>query len=246
MLDPDKLDASLLMWDIQRRIVTERLPSRRVVVHFHLPGSIEKKSRFWLVLDGQNVDLCLVDPGFQVDARSLAGSSRGQGHPLWASTELYNPLEAAPPFGPGKQIMDRWSSACSFCLLIESAVEDPTFVGSLGSAVAFVNLEQSYPGRSILVLEDHVEDLPLLPPEEFADFNEDMRTLALAVQHAFRCPRVNYAVLGNEVAHLHWHIIPRYLDDPNCGRPPWPLEKRHLSSSEYREIASRIRSFLPS
>lgn len=66
-LDTDHLDASLLLWDIHRRVLTEHLPDRRVVVHFHLRGSIDKKSRFWLVLDGQNVDLCLSDPGFEVD-----------------------------------------------------------------------------------------------------------------------------------------------------------------------------------
>jgi hypothetical protein len=67
VLDPRNLDASLLMWDIQRRIVTENLPSERVVVHFHVTGSTDKKSRFWLVLDGEDVDLCLTDPGFPID-----------------------------------------------------------------------------------------------------------------------------------------------------------------------------------
>lgn len=66
-LDPDRLSASLLLWDIHRRVVPEHLPDRRVVVHFHLGGSIDKKSRFWLVLDGEDVDLCLSDPGFEVD-----------------------------------------------------------------------------------------------------------------------------------------------------------------------------------
>ena len=61
------MDASLLMWDIHRNIVVEKLPPRRVVVHFHLRGSSDKKSRFWLVLDGSTADLCLVDPGYEVD-----------------------------------------------------------------------------------------------------------------------------------------------------------------------------------
>jgi DNA-binding HxlR family transcriptional regulator len=61
------LDASLLMWDIHRNVATDRLPDRRVVVRFHLRGSSDKKSRFWLVLDHESVDMCLVDPGFDVD-----------------------------------------------------------------------------------------------------------------------------------------------------------------------------------
>jgi DNA-binding HxlR family transcriptional regulator len=67
LLDPSNLDASLLMWDIHRRVATENLPGRRVVVHVHLWGSRDKKDRFWLVLDGAETDLCLRDPGFEVD-----------------------------------------------------------------------------------------------------------------------------------------------------------------------------------
>ncbi len=61
------MDASLLMWDIHRNVRAERLPPGRVVVHFHLRGSSDKKSRFWLVLEPDAVDLCLVDPGYDVD-----------------------------------------------------------------------------------------------------------------------------------------------------------------------------------
>ncbi|MGH8886560.1 MAG: HIT family protein [Egibacteraceae bacterium] len=50
-----------------------------------------------------------------------------------------------------------------------------------------------------------------------------MRTIARAIQSAFECARMNYAILGNEVAHVHWHLIPRYTTDPNWGRPPWPI-----------------------
>lgn len=60
-------DASLLMWDIHRHVVSEALPARRVVVHFHLEGSADRKSHFWLVLDQPTVDLCLADPGHEVD-----------------------------------------------------------------------------------------------------------------------------------------------------------------------------------
>jgi DNA-binding HxlR family transcriptional regulator len=61
------LDAGLLMWDIHRNINVDVLPPTQVVVHFHLRGSSDKKSRFWLVLDRGEVDVCLIDPGYEVD-----------------------------------------------------------------------------------------------------------------------------------------------------------------------------------
>ena len=62
-----QMDASLLMWDIHRNIVVELLPPERVVVCFHLRGSIDTKSRFWLVLQNGAADVCLADPGYDVD-----------------------------------------------------------------------------------------------------------------------------------------------------------------------------------
>ena len=67
LLDPANLDAALLMWDLRRSVATDNLPDRRVVAHFHLTGATSKKDRFWLVLDGDEADLCLADPGFEID-----------------------------------------------------------------------------------------------------------------------------------------------------------------------------------
>lgn len=64
---PEDLDAGLLMWDLHRRVEVDRLPDRRVVVHFHLSGSSDGRSRFWLVLQRPSVELCLFDPGHEID-----------------------------------------------------------------------------------------------------------------------------------------------------------------------------------
>ena len=66
------LDASLLIWDMHRNIEFDALPARRVVVHFHLSGSSDGNSQFWLVLDAPSVDLCLTDPGHDIDVQ-IAG-----------------------------------------------------------------------------------------------------------------------------------------------------------------------------
>src|SRR5258708_1650319 len=65
---PQNLDAGHLMWDVRRRIATDRLPSRRVVVRFHftgVPATHRGARKFWLVLERAGIDLCLRDPGFE-------------------------------------------------------------------------------------------------------------------------------------------------------------------------------------
>lgn len=66
----DRLDAGLLMWDLRRRIALERLPEKRVVARFDFRG-IPPRHRvqrvFWLLLERPQADLCIVDPGHEVD-----------------------------------------------------------------------------------------------------------------------------------------------------------------------------------
>jgi DNA-binding HxlR family transcriptional regulator len=66
----DDLDPGLLMWDIRRRVNTDRLPDRRVVVQFDfraVPKTIRRPATFWLILEHENVDVCLKDPGYEID-----------------------------------------------------------------------------------------------------------------------------------------------------------------------------------
>ncbi len=63
----DDLDASLLMWDMQRRVRPEQFPARRVVVGFEFRDVVRARRRRWLVSEGSTVDLCVTDPGYEVD-----------------------------------------------------------------------------------------------------------------------------------------------------------------------------------
>ena len=64
----ERLDVSLLMWDMRRNLDPDPLPRRRNVIQFLYPELPEGKRNWWLVIepDGE-VDLCWSDPGFDVD-----------------------------------------------------------------------------------------------------------------------------------------------------------------------------------
>jgi diadenosine tetraphosphate (Ap4A) HIT family hydrolase len=46
-----------------------------------------------------------------------------------------------------------------------------------------------------------------------------MATVAEAVFNAFSPLKLNYELLGNLDSHMHWHIFPRYADDPDPKNP---------------------------
>ena len=67
---PDNLDPSLLMWAMHRRVDTSRLPKPRVVVRFEfrgVPARCMQVKTAWLVLERTGNDVCMRDPGFEVD-----------------------------------------------------------------------------------------------------------------------------------------------------------------------------------
>jgi DNA-binding HxlR family transcriptional regulator len=61
------LDPSLLMWDMRRSLQPTPLPPRRTTINFIYPELSADRRSWWLVIDGEKVDLCLTNPGHDVD-----------------------------------------------------------------------------------------------------------------------------------------------------------------------------------
>jgi DNA-binding HxlR family transcriptional regulator len=58
-------DPAVLMWFLHRLVHVEKLPRRRVVVHFEFRAG--RHRLWWLILDRPHIDLCLRDEGFEID-----------------------------------------------------------------------------------------------------------------------------------------------------------------------------------
>lgn len=63
---PEDLDPGLLLWDV-RRYLPGGLDDVRVVVQLIFPSVPPSRRFYWVVVDAQEVDLCLTDPGHPVD-----------------------------------------------------------------------------------------------------------------------------------------------------------------------------------
>jgi len=64
----EKLDSNLLMWDIRRGINPTPMPLLRSTIQVIFSDLQEARRNWWLLVQpGEEVDLCSVDPGFDVD-----------------------------------------------------------------------------------------------------------------------------------------------------------------------------------
>ncbi len=120
--------------------------------------------------------------------------------------------------------------SCPACARLERlrAGPDSFLLGELRESWAVLHKHQPYGegagGWCTLWLKDHHEQLGLLPRERQARLALDVADLAAAMHQALPgLRRINYECLGNVVAHVHWHLIPRFLApaDPRPDATVW-------------------------
>lgn len=66
-MEHEDLDPAFLAWSMHTRLNVEAMPDRRTVLEFSFTGTHKGFSRFWLVVEDRNVDMCLKFPGYDVD-----------------------------------------------------------------------------------------------------------------------------------------------------------------------------------
>jgi len=122
---------------------------------------------------------------------------------------------------------------------------DPEFVATLAESHVFLADEQAYRGYCILFLKDHHEHLVGLPLERQLRLYEDVARVGAALVRELAPVRVNVACLSNMLRHVHWHVTPRYADDPEPEHPIWvrPLGERRLAltAADRQALVGRLR-----
>ena len=86
--------------------------------------------------------------------------------------------------------------------------------------------DPDYPGFCRVILGRHVREMTELPEAERAA----LMAVVFAVEEVMRATmlpdKMNLASLGNMTPHLHWHVIPRFRDDPHFPNPIWGAAQR--------------------
>jgi diadenosine tetraphosphate (Ap4A) HIT family hydrolase len=114
---------------------------------------------------------------------------------------------------------------CPACQRIAQirAGTNPFFIAELDESFAVLHDHQPYEGWCVLLLKGHAEHLHLLPQERQVRLAGDIARVAAAIATAFSPQRINYECLGNQLAHVHWHVIPRFQAprDPDPRAAVW-------------------------
>lgn len=97
--------------------------------------------------------------------------------------------------------------------------------------------DANYPGFCRVVWNAHVKEITDLTPPDRALLMHAVWQVEQTVRDVMRPDKINLASLGNMVAHLHWHVIPRYRDDAHFPSPVWAAAQRSPTSAS---LAARV------
>ncbi|MBK6940023.1 MAG: HIT domain-containing protein [Planctomycetes bacterium] len=94
--------------------------------------------------------------------------------------------------------------------------------------------EAEHPALLRVVTTAHVRELTDLAPA----VRQRVFTLVCAAESALRSvvapAKINVASLGNVVPHVHWHVVPRYVDDAYFPQPIWASKLRDAAPRPVR------------
>ena len=123
-------------------------------------------------------------------------------------------------------------STCVFCDIMEEKLPS-SVVFKDEVCWAFVDIQPVNPGHVLIVPTFHAPSLAELDEESGAHMFKAAQRMAKALRHSgFKCEGVNFFLAdgkaaGQEVFHVHLHVIPRYAGDgfgfrfgPRYGQRP--------------------------
>lgn len=138
---------------------------------------------------------------------------------------------------------------CIFCDIV-NGVLPARIVYEDGAALAFLDRNPATAGHTLVVPKRHRSDLFDATEAELALLVSVARRVGDATRRALDAPgvllhQVSGAAAGQDVFHLHFHLIPRYEDDtvqPSWGSPPWKPSGR--AEGDLDDVLARVRAVL--
>ncbi|PMS36372.1 diadenosine tetraphosphate (Ap4A) HIT family hydrolase [Trinickia symbiotica] len=91
--------------------------------------------------------------------------------------------------------------------------------------------EHDYPGFCRVIWNRHVSEFSDLVAAERDRLMRVVYAVERAQRQVLQPVKVNLASLGNQVPHVHWHVIPRFSNDAHFPLPVWAPRQRGVSEA---------------
>ncbi|MEN9825882.1 MAG: hypothetical protein RI953_1627 [Pseudomonadota bacterium] len=121
-------------------------------------------------------------------------------------------------------VIPNFRSDCPLCRLAAEGRGQGDFLCELNNVVVTRGpFAGRWPGAVQVTAKRHLKDPSQLKYPHFIHTQAELYLLETAVRKATRARHMNVVKFGNVVEHLHWHIIPRYMNEIHLQKSPWEL-----------------------
>jgi len=104
--------------------------------------------------------------------------------------------------------------------------------------------EPGYLGFCRAIWNAHIREMTDLNDTDRLRLMQVVFAVEAALRELLRPHKINLASLGNMTPHLHWHVIPRFEDDPHFPHPIWGQQQRGIRLFEAEEISGKLAAAL--
>lgn len=132
---------------------------------------------------------------------------------------------------------------CIFCKIVAGEIPS-TKVYEDETVFVFLDIRPVSPGHTLVIPKKHFENFAAAPDEVLAKLMSAAKKIGLAVMSGtnasgFNLSTANGTAAGQEVMHLHFHIIPR---KDRLEHQPW--KQGEYPDREAQNVAAAIREKL--
>lgn len=118
-------------------------------------------------------------------------------------------------------------------------------IAPLAVSRVFLFKEQTYQGRCLVAYNGHVNDLNELDDEQRNAFMADVVRVTRAMQKAFNPEKINYGAYSDKLSHLHFHLVPKYVDGPDYGGTfQMNPNQVYLDAAGYQTMIDALKTYL--
>jgi len=116
------------------------------------------------------------------------------------------------------------------CVLCDENGGDVLWKNALVRVVLATD-EPAWPGFCRVIWHAHVAEFSDLESGDRHYLMQAVCAVERAVRRVMQPDKINLASLGNQVPHLHWHVIPRFANDGQFPLPVWAPRQRQVCAA---------------
>lgn len=132
---------------------------------------------------------------------------------------------------------------CIFCKIIKKEIPS-NIIYEDQNTLAFLDITPINKGHTLVIPKKHYENIYDVPEDILKEITSTTKKVAKAIKSSLNPAGINITqnnekAAGQDIFHIHFHIIPRYQKD---GYQLWKGKK--YEEGEAKEISSKIKNSL--